>query len=93
MTKSALYDGRVWAPEHEICQAELRGLEKNMEKGKVDHRVGFSKDVADALAGVIYGLTTRRLLWIKAGIPPSEIPEEILAQANKARATRQDEDE
>ncbi len=33
-----------------------------------------SKDVADALAGVVYGLTVRREIWAMYGIPLMKIP-------------------
>lgn len=93
MVKSALYDGRIWAPEHAVCQQEMRGLEKNIEKGKVDHRPNGSKDVMDALASVVFGLTTRREIWLQAGIAPTEIPEDILAQAHKAKEDPKERDE
>ncbi len=64
-TKNALLDRRVALPEHDRLQKELSGLELNEEKGKVDHPPNGSKDVADALAGVIYGLTTQKIIWIK----------------------------
>ncbi len=83
--KTALYDGRVWAPAHPPCQGELRALEIDRKKGKIDHRPGGSKDVADALCGVIFGLSTRREIWLAHGISPMEIPDDILAAASKVR--------
>ncbi|NIT54886.1 MAG: hypothetical protein GWN00_01160 [Aliifodinibius sp.] len=35
--KGALYDGRVSLPVHPVLERELRGLEYDAEKGKVDH--------------------------------------------------------
>lgn len=61
--KNALIDRRVVMPEHEKLQKELRGLELNEEKGKVDHAPNGSKDLADGLAGVVYGLTMKRRTW------------------------------
>jgi hypothetical protein len=63
--KNALLDRRVAMPEHEKLQKELRELELNEEKAKVDHPPQGSSDVSDALAGVIYGLTIRRELWFR----------------------------
>jgi len=55
---------RVAFPTHERLQKELSELELSEEKRKVDHPPQGSKDVADALAGVIYGLTMKREIWI-----------------------------
>lgn len=33
-----------------------------------------SKDIADGLAGVVYGLTVRREIWAMYGIPLMKIP-------------------
>ena len=68
-TKSALYEGRVLAPEHQKCREELYSLERDLRTGKIDHPPGGSKDVADALAGVVYGLTMRRETWGIHGVP------------------------
>jgi hypothetical protein len=57
--KMALYESRVIAYEHPTLTGELKGLEKNKKKGKVDHRPHGSKDVADGLAGVVYNCETR----------------------------------
>lgn len=65
---------------------ELISLEKDVKKNKVDHPAGGSKDVADALAGVVYGLTMRREVWGLHKIPLGEIPPEVYAAiaSNKA---------
>jgi hypothetical protein len=36
-----------------------------------------SKDVSDALAGVVYGLTMRRELWALHGVPAMTMPQSI----------------
>jgi len=74
ITKSALYDGRVRIPEHQKLKRELQMLERDAKTGKVDHPVRGSKDVADALAGVVYGLTRRREIWVGHGISMNEFP-------------------
>ena len=60
-TKMALYENRVIAYTHDVLIAELKGLERNKKKGKIDHRPKGSKDVADGLAGVIFDCETRRV--------------------------------
>lgn len=58
--KIAIYEGRVIFYGYPILLKELAHLEKNHITGKVDHPVGGSKDVADALAAVVFSLTERR---------------------------------
>ena len=77
ITKTALYDGRVKIPDHQKLLRELQTLEKDTKTGKVDHLIRESKDISDALAGVVYGLTMRREIWAKHGIPHREIPESL----------------
>lgn len=67
VAKTALYDGRVAAPRHEHARTELVRLERDPKTGRIDHPAGFSKDCADAMAGVIYGLTYRRDTWARHG--------------------------
>lgn len=57
--KSALYEGRIRMYRYEPVLDELRKLQKDNVKRKVDHVRGGRKDVADALAGVTFSLTTR----------------------------------
>ena len=66
--KSAINDGRVKAPVHEKATRELLQLEWVAPKRKVDHPPRGSKDVVDAMAGVAYGLLTRRELWFRHGV-------------------------
>jgi hypothetical protein len=70
-TKSALYDGRVNLPKDDFLLSELLGLEVDHQRGKIDHRPNASKDVADALAGVVHGLSTLQETWTRHGISPS----------------------
>lgn len=72
MTKSALYDGKVRIPEHTKLLREL-------QTRKIDHPVRGSKDIADALAGVVYGLTRRRELWVRHEVPQYEVPVSLTA--------------
>jgi hypothetical protein len=75
--KQAILDGRVEAPEHDKCRYELVTLERDPATGKIDHTEVSSKDVSDAMAGVAYGLTMRREVWMLAGIRPDQIPNSV----------------
>ena len=80
-TKSALMDGRLRFPQNEFLKKEFASLELNQRgnqnKGKVDHPPNFSKDVADSVAGVVFGLMMRREIYAMHNISPSEVPEVI----------------
>jgi hypothetical protein len=69
VTKTAFYDGRVRAPKHEKALSEIIRLERDPQTGLIDHPPNFSKDCADAVAGVVYGLTYRREIWARHGVP------------------------
>ena len=77
MTKTALYDGRARIPRHPKLLRELQTLEKDAKTGKIDHTIHSSKDISDALAGVVYGLPMRREVWVSHGIPLRDLPESI----------------
>lgn len=79
VTKAAMGDGRVLAPAHETCEREFRELQLDLKPtragqkqgGKIDHppTPGASKDCSDSVAGVVYGLTTRREIWARHDVP------------------------
>jgi hypothetical protein len=77
MTKQAIYDDRLRIPNHKHLHRELLSLEKHVKKGKIDHPPNGSKDVADAVAGVVYGLSTRKEVWAAHGIPTLRVPDSI----------------
>ena len=68
VTKTAFYDGRVRAPTHDKALSEIVRLERDPQSGKIDHPPNFSKDCADAVAGVVYGLTYRQAIWARHGV-------------------------
>ena len=70
VTKQVIYDGRLHCPKHPKAQKELATLELDPVKLKIDHPPHGSKDISDALAGVVYGLTRRREIWSKHGVSP-----------------------
>lgn len=75
--KNAFYDGRVRAPKHHKALHELRTLEFDAKKNKIDHPPNSSKDVSDSMAGVAMGLTRMRDTWQRWGIPLSQIPQSV----------------
>lgn len=72
-TKSALYDNRIQIPKHKRLYKELTNLELDETKDKIDHPPNGTKDCADALAGVVYGLSIRREIWARHRIDPRDI--------------------
>jgi hypothetical protein len=54
--KQAVKDERLIMPRHDVLARELRELERDPEKDKVDHPAGGSKDCSDAAAGSVYML-------------------------------------
>lgn len=76
--KQALYDGRVKAPSQPKLQEELMALEFNPKKNKVNHTSQSTKDVSDALAGVVFGLSQRREVWSRFNINPMREASELL---------------
>lgn len=83
--KAAIYTGRVQAPPHAKAQHELVTIEKDTKTGKIDHLPGFSKDVSDAMAGVCYTLTTRREIWVSAGVPVRRFLSSVQSQGQMER--------
>ena len=58
--RDAIYDGRVSLPNHDKLREELLRLEFDARRQKVDHPVHGSKDLADAVAGVVHQLSRRQ---------------------------------
>lgn len=100
VTKQVIYDGRLIAPAHYRAQHEMATLELNVETEKIDHPPNGSKDVSDAIAGAVYGITRRREIWAKHGIPmrktmrpkppagKEEVPSMLLTYAQQLKAAR-----
>lgn len=93
MLKSSIYDGRIEIPKHEHLRLELISLEDIPEKGKIDHPPRGSKDVADAVAGVVYGLIRRRLIYTRHGVSLSAVPEAIQLILQQHQKMRNEESE
>lgn len=60
LLKAALYEDRLLLYPYPPLMDELRRLEHDRKKGKVDHPAVGSKDCADAVAGVVYSLSASR---------------------------------
>ena len=56
--KACIYEGRLQMYRYAPAREELQALQRDNVKNKVDHPPNGSKDVADALAGVVFSLTT-----------------------------------
>ena len=88
VTKQAFYDGRVLAPLHEKARRELISLEFDPRRQKIDHPPNGSKDVSDSIAGVVAGLTMRREIWVRHGVPTNRLPRTVLeARQNRNSIT------
>ena len=87
VTKQALYDRRIRAPEHAKAQAEFIRLERDPKTRKIDHPPRGSKDLSDAMAGVAYGLTMRRDVWRQHGISTSRIPKSLMVGEDTSKTS------
>lgn len=56
--KAAIYENRVSYYSYDPLLKELREVQRDVVKGKVDHPKEGSKDCADALAGIVFTLST-----------------------------------
>jgi hypothetical protein len=56
--KAAIYESRVHMYQYKPARDELQALQRDNVKNKVDHPQKGSKDVSDAVAGVVFSLTT-----------------------------------
>jgi hypothetical protein len=62
---------------HDKALSEIVRLERNPQTALIDHPPNFSKDCADAVAGVVFGLTNRREMWVRHGVPMRNIFQKI----------------
>jgi hypothetical protein len=66
--KDAMYENRFSMYQYQPAINELLGLEENLVKKKVDHRPKGSKDVSDALAGVVHNIVKAKGRLTQGGI-------------------------
>lgn len=69
--RDAFLDQRIAVPYHERLIEELRFLELDELKGKIDHPPKKSKDISDCLAAVVYNLSMWREIWYREHNIPS----------------------
>ncbi len=62
------------APDHPKALSELARLERDPKTGKLDHPLDGSKDVADAMACVVFGLSLQIEIWQQFNIDLSSVP-------------------
>ena len=87
VTKQAFHDRRLLLPAHERARTEIIRLERDPRTHKIDHPPHGSKDVADAIAGVVYGLTMRREIWVRHNVPLTRIPRSLLASESPVKGS------
>ena len=61
--RECLYDGRMVLPDNEVLESELRDLEHDKKKKKIDHPPTNSKDIADAVCGAYWVMLQRSHTW------------------------------
>lgn len=94
--KSALYEGRLVTYPYAPLKEELTWLEFDANRRRVDHPPGKSKDVSDAVAGVVQGLIEyAKHIPIRGALPKATDREEsdiewITGQANPPPAAGQE---
>jgi hypothetical protein len=91
LIKQAFYDGRIVAPAHAKAQKEMCTLEFDAKKLTIDHPPQGSKDVSDSMAGVAFGLTMRREIWVRHQVPLSRIPASLAQITNKNSITAKEQ--
>jgi hypothetical protein len=67
--KFALKESRVYIAEHQVVMEESMDLEQDFSTGKIDHTEEGSKDVSDAIAGVVYKLSNQKVSYAKRSEP------------------------
>ena len=59
-TKFAIKEQRVFLANNPVVADEMPNLDQDTVTGKIDHPEGETKDVSDAIAGVVYTLSNKR---------------------------------
>lgn len=94
--RAAYLDRRVGSPYNAVLEEELTFLEHDIEKRKVDHPDGKSKDLSDAVAAVIYhasmnvtgGLSSQdvdKYVQFIHGFKDEEYPDQSMEEKMEAR--------
>jgi len=84
--KVAINEGRFKCYHYEPFFREVRQLIRDPKTGKVDHPANGSKDVADAVAGMVWNATTYEM-WMTAGGEPLQTSvQPAMTDEEKAKA-------
>lgn len=83
--KVAIIDGRVVGVDSPLLREEVGDLRWIPQKQKVDHTTLGSKDLADCAAGVVHGVSMKREVWVRHGVPLRQIPESLRQKPGKDR--------
>lgn len=62
--RHTIREQRVWLPDYDPLRVEMDNLEQDRHTGKVDHREGFSKDLADAVAAVVFTFSRKKASYL-----------------------------
>jgi hypothetical protein len=72
LTRQLILDGMVSGPDSKLARDELKGLVWVSQNTKIDHPADGSKDLADTIAGVCYGIASKRETWASHGVNPAK---------------------
>jgi len=81
--KLAVKEERILMPEHEVLAREIREVERDKEKDKIDHLPTGSKDCSDAVAGVVFMLRSKEARYGSASRRPSRSGEKEHEESSK----------
>ena len=62
-TKHALKEERLYCASHLTFLEEIPVLDQDLSTGRIDHPDGGSKDVSDAVAGVVFNLMSQKIAY------------------------------
>ena len=92
-TKFAIKEERVYMARHDVLLEEMPNLDQDNTTGKIDHPEDGSKDLSDALAGVVYGMSKKKSSYrlnhrpkiLPVNVP---IPKKVVKQSNRPSSGR-----
>jgi hypothetical protein len=76
-TKFGIKEGRIYTAKSSVLLGEMPHLDQDNTTGRIDHVDGKTKDVSDALAGVVFNLSQKRSSHTKHYSPkplPKSVP-------------------
>jgi len=83
-------DKRISYYDYPVLNNELKDLEMDLDKNKIDHPKGKSKDTSDAVAGCVYNLMRRKsVLKTSPSVPLSSLGLGNAVESTTAQKLRQ----